>query len=143
MLLILLNIDLARKTYTIIEGDRPKKPTSSFLPKKEDSMLESTFKLRLRKKIENLFPEAVIIHLDPNDIPGIPDMLILNDHRWAALEGKAYENASHQPNQDYYVSLLNDMSYSSFVYPENEEEVLYELQQAFSNRRSSRVSRRK
>ena len=106
-------------------------------------MLESTFKSKLRKKIENLFPEAIVINLDPNDIPGIPDILILNGNRWAALEGKAYENAPHQPNQDYYVSLLDEMSYSSFIYPENEKEVLYELQQAFSNRRPARVSRRK
>ena len=81
------------------------------------------------------------MHLDPNEIQGIPDLLVLYENKWAALEGKKSANAPHRPNQDYYVNLMNKMSFASFIYPENKEEVLYELQQAFRIRRPTRVLR--
>lgn len=68
---------------------------------------------------------------DPNYIQGIPDLIILFNDRWASLEVKKDSRASQQPNQQYYVNKMNQMSFSSFIYPENEEEILYELQQAF------------
>lgn len=98
-------------------------------------MLENRFKTNLINELEDLFPGCLIVHLDPNEIQGIPDLLILYEDKWAALEGKKSANASHRPNQDYYVRLMNDMSFAAFIYPENKEEVLYELQQAFSVRR--------
>jgi hypothetical protein len=89
-----------------------------------------------------MFPGCLIIHLDANEIQGIPDILILYENKWAALEGKKYKNASHRPNQDYYVNMMNEMSYASFIYPENKEEVLDELQETFRTRRSARISKR-
>lgn len=94
-------------------------------------MLESKFKTELSKKIKKMFPGSIVLHLDPNEIQGMPDLLVLYKNKWAALEGKKNKNSSHRPNQDYYVNLMNKMSFSRFVYPENEEEVLDELQQAF------------
>lgn len=105
-------------------------------------MLENRFKTKLVGELEAMFPGCIIAHLDPNETQGIPDLLILYEDRWAALEGKKSANASHQPNQDYYVDLMNKMSFASFIYPENKEEVLYELQQALRPCRSTRVSRR-
>lgn len=98
-----------------------------------DMTPEGKFKYELRKEIERRFPGAMVLHLDPNEIQGIPDLLILYKDRWAALEGKAYKKARRQTNQDYYVSLMDKMSFARIVYPENAEEVLYELQQALES----------
>lgn len=96
-------------------------------------MLENKFKTNLIKDLENLFPGCIITHLDPNEIQGIPDLLILYKNKWAALEGKKNKRASVRPNQEYYVELMNKMSYASFIYPENKEVVLNELSQVFES----------
>jgi hypothetical protein len=103
---------------------------------------ESKFQRDLICEIEELFPGCLIMKNDPTYIQGIPDLLILYKKRWAALECKRSERAHHQPNQEYYISVMDDMSYASFVYPENKEVVLDELQQALQPRRKARVSKR-
>lgn len=105
-------------------------------------LLESGFKTRLIHEIEDLFPGCIIFHLDPNEIQGAPDLLILFRDTWAALEGKKNREARHQPNQDYYIDLMDKMSFARFICPENKREVLYELQQAFRVRRPTCSSRR-
>lgn len=95
---------------------------------KEDTMTpEGKFKQKLKKKIQALLPGSYVLHLDPTDIQGIPDMLVLYGGKWAALEGKKDANADHRPNQDYHVERMNNMSFASFIYPENEEEVLNDM----------------
>ena len=93
-------------------------------------MLENKFKQKLVKELEEMFPGCLIIHTDPMEHQGFPDLLILYEDRWAALEGKREARASHRPNQDYYINRMNRMSYAAFIYPENKEEILDELQQA-------------
>lgn len=90
-------------------------------------MKESHFQSNLKKKIKRQYPDAIIFKEDSSDIQGIPDLLILNKDKWASLECKKSEHEPHQPNQDYYVDKMNDMSFSRFIFPENEEEVLDEL----------------
>ena len=90
-------------------------------------MLENKYKTGLCKKITRMLPGSMVLHLDPNEIQGIPDLIILCGDRWASLEGKKSAKEKHRPNQDYYVDLMNDMSFSAFIYPENEEEVLHDL----------------
>jgi len=92
--------------------------------------MESKFQSDLIKDIKDLFPNCLILKNDPNYLQGFPDLLILNETRWAALEVKASSKSPHRPNQDYYRDLAYTMSYASFVYPENKEQVLNELQQA-------------
>lgn len=97
----------------------------------EYKMLENKFKTNLINKIKERLPGSMIFHLDPTECQGIPDLLVLYKNKWAALEGKKNATASHRPNQDYYVDKMNNMSFARFIYPENEEEVLNELQQTF------------
>lgn len=97
------------------------------------SRLESGFQDGLIKDLKNLFPGCMIMKLDSSYIQGIPDLLVLYKDKWATLECKKHANARKQPNQPYYVDKMNEMSFSSFIYPENKEEVLYDLQQAFES----------
>lgn len=96
-------------------------------------MLENRFKTNLKKELEKIFPGCMVLHLDPNEIQGIPDLIILYRDKWAVLEGKKSAKASHRPNQNYYVDLMNRMSFASFIFPENKDEVLDDLYQYFMN----------
>lgn len=98
-------------------------------------MAESKFQADLIIELKEMLPGAVVLKNDSGYMQGIPDLLILFHDRWAALEVKASRHARHQPNQDYYVDMLDDMSYAAFIYPENKEEILDEIQQAFGLRR--------
>lgn len=94
-------------------------------------MLESSFQSKLIKDLKKRFPGCVVIKNDASYIQGFPDLTVFYKDKWAVLECKKSEKAKKQPNQEYYVDTLNRMSYSSFIYPENKEEVLNELQRAF------------
>jgi hypothetical protein len=96
-------------------------------------MRESKFQANLKKKLKSMFPDCIVTKMDPTDIQGMPDLLILYKNKWATLELKRSRNATHQPNQDYYVDKMNEMSFSRFIFPENEEEVLHELQQSLES----------
>ena len=91
--------------------------------------MESGFQDKLKEELKKLFPGCMIFKMD--QIQGIPDLLILYKDKWASLENKKSLKAKHQPNQDYYVDMMNAMSFSRIIYPENKEEVLNELQHAF------------
>ena len=95
-------------------------------------MLENKFQSNLIKELKVRFPGCMVLKNDPTYIQGIPDLLILYNNKWASLEVKKNENAKHRPNQDYYVEKMNDMSFSAFIFPENKEDVLHDLEQALS-----------
>lgn len=102
--------------------------------------LERDYQAYLIKLLERLFPGCIILKNDTDYQQGIPDLTILWRNRWAFLEVKAYEGAPEQPNQRYFIEVADDMSFGAFIYPENEEEVLNDLQQAFRSRRKARLS---
>ncbi len=97
--------------------------------------LEKIFQSELIKELKELFPGCIILKNDPTYIQGIPDLLILFEDKWAALEVKKSITASHRPNQEFYVNKMGRMSYANFIYPENKEVVLNELQETFFSRR--------
>ena len=97
-------------------------------------MKESKFQKELINKLYNLFPGCFIQRNPPNQTQGVPDLLILFGSKWAMLEVKASESAPARPNQPYYVEQFSRMSYSAFIYPENEERILMELKDAFRQR---------
>ena len=93
------------------------------------SRLESGFQDKLRNELKQLFPGCMIFKMD--QIQGIPDLLVLYKDKWATLECKQGTRSSKRPNQEYYVNVMNDMSFSRFINKDNKEEVLRELQQTF------------
>ena len=98
-----------------------------------DSKLERNFQSALIKELKTLFKGCIVMKLDSSYIQGIPDLLVLYKNKWATLECKKNAGAKKQPNQEYYVGLMNEMSFSRFICPENKEEVLNELQQTFKH----------
>lgn len=92
--------------------------------------LERDYQAKLIKKIKDQFPGCIVMKNDSSYIQGIPDLLVLYRDKWASLEVKRSATASHRPNQEYYVDLMDGMSFSRFISPDNEKEVLHEMEQA-------------
>lgn len=104
-------------------------------------MLERDYQASLIRKLKSVFPGCIVLKNDSAYKQGIPDLLILWNEHWAALEVKVRAKARVQPNQRYYVEQMHEMSFAAFIYPENEEDVFHDLQQAFASRRRSRISK--
>ena len=106
---------------------------------------ESDYQSDLIDKITNRFPGAYVLKNDSSYIQGIPDLTVLWKKKWATLEVKKskedYEK-DFTPNQHYYVDDMNSLSFSSFIFPEIEQEVLDAMEQSFLGRarRGSRIS---
>lgn len=100
-------------------------------------MKESEFQHKLISEIKERFPGSIVLKNDASYIQGIPDLTVFYEDHWATLECKNAPTAHHQPNQDYYVSKMDDMSFSRFVYPENKEMTLHEMESAFGLERET------
>ncbi len=94
---------------------------------------ERDFQAKLIKELKKIFIGCLVMKLDSSYIQGIPDLLVLYKNKWCTLECKKKADSKKQPNQDYYVERMDEMSFSRFIYPENKEEVLRELQQTFDS----------
>lgn len=97
-------------------------------------MKESDFQKNLIHELKDRYPKCIVTKNDSSYIQGIPDLTIFYENKWATLECKKDRKASHQPNQDHYVNKMNEMSFSSFIFPENKEDVLDELDEFFMAR---------
>ena len=95
-------------------------------------MLENKFQSKLIKELKKEFPGCMVLKNDPTYLQGVPDLLVLYKNKWCALEVKRSATAKHQPNQDYYVDKMNEMSHSAFIYPENKDQVINDLRRIFN-----------
>lgn len=105
-------------------------------------MRENAYQAYLIGMLREIFPGCFILKNDSAYLQGVPDLLILYRRKWAMLEVKVSEDSPVQPNQTYYVDMLDDMSFAAFIYPENEEEVLNDLQRALQPRRAACIPQR-
>jgi hypothetical protein len=93
---------------------------------------EGKYKTELKKRMQARFPDAIILKNDEQLCPGIFDLVMLWGPWYAAIEVKRNAAAPYRPNQEYYLDLVVQMGGLAFtLYPENEEEVLNEIQQSF------------
>jgi len=99
--------------------------------------IESNFQRKLKKELKARYPGSYVLKTDPSEVQGIPDLLVLYKNKWASLEVKKDKHAKHRPNQDHHVERMNSMSYSAFIYPENKEEILNELDRTFEVERET------
>jgi len=96
--------------------------------------LENEYKRGLKKRIEQRFPDCIVLKNDEQMLQGIPDMTILWGPCYAILEVKSSLDAPFRPNQEYYLTKVAEMGGIAFVIcPENEEEVLSAVQRAYQN----------
>jgi len=112
---------------------------------KPKTKLESAFQHETIEEIKQLLPGCLVQKLDSSYQQGIPDWLILWRWHWGVLEFKRKRPTSpsdFEPNQEYFVELCANMSFGAVIYPENKDEVLDALQQAFRSRRSTRATER-
>lgn len=94
---------------------------------------ENKFQSELINEIKNRFPGCMVLKNDSGYIQGIPDLLILHHDKWATLECKKSKDEPFRPNQEYYIEKMDQMSFSSVIYPENKEDVLNDLQHTFES----------
>ena len=98
-------------------------------------MKESDFQKNLKKELKERFPGCYVMKTDPQQYQGIPDLLILYENKWACLEVKKDEKSAREarqrPNQGRRVEQMNNMSFASFIFPENKESVLNDLERLF------------
>lgn len=94
-------------------------------------MKESTFQAKLIKKLRVMFPDSDILKNDANYRQGYPDLTVRVGGACFMLECKATAKSPKQPNQQYYVDRINNTGgFARFIYPENEEEILDEIQRS-------------
>lgn len=89
---------------------------------------EKKFKISIKDFLEENYKGSILLNLDPSSNPqGINDTLFLYKNCWAGLEFKRSRLAEVRPNQPYWVKRLDQMSFSRFIFPENANKVMAEL----------------
>ena len=103
-------------------------------------MLERDYQRQLIPKIKDLGPKGLIDVLknDSGYRQGIPDLTVFCGPMWGWLEVKTSKDADQEPNQEWYVNWAKRHAFGAFIYPENEKEVLRDLEYAFGLRRPTR-----
>lgn len=99
-----------------------------------ESDLERNYQKRLTKKIRKRMPECIVLKNDSGYQQGIPDLSVLCPTGWAFLEVKREEGAEEQPNQRWFVERAAEQQFGAFIYPDNEEDILNDLQRKLGPR---------
>lgn len=93
---------------------------------------ESVYQAGLIKRLKVRYSGCIVLKNDSGYLQGFPDLTVLFGRTWAVLEDKRSANEPYRPNQEFYIDYCNGMSFAAMICPENEEEVLHELDKAFA-----------
>lgn len=100
-------------------------------------MLESEYQAYLVKEIPKRFGEhRTRVEINNPNLPGhqgIPDLTVYIGPYWFLLEVKASEKSKLRPNQAWWIKKWSEQTFCSFIYPENQEEVLNAIQRSLEN----------
>lgn len=88
---------------------------------------ESIFQRKLIQELHKRYPGCWTEKADPGYRQGTPDLRFYYGKFWAAFEVKRNKLEKHQPNQDEYIARLDSMSFARFIFPENFDSVMEEL----------------
>lgn len=83
-----------------------------------------------RERIPELLGNKKVCKILKNDAQvqsGVPDLTVIKGSKWAWLEVKISSKAKARPGQPENVEYAKTNSFGSFIYPENENEVLTDL----------------
>ena len=95
---------------------------------------EAKFQSNLKKSLKSKFDDCYIFKTNCNEMQGAPDLLVAWRGKCGYLECKRSATASHRPNQDYRVNKINEEGgFARFIYPENRDEVLKEMEEFFND----------
>jgi hypothetical protein len=134
-LLIFFRYWIVEKSRHIIEGGYNIPSASFFFRRSEGGFVaENAYQRKLIRKLKRMFPGCEILKNDSQYLQGVLDLTILWGPLWAMLEVKTSRDAPFRPNQEYYIKRFDEMAFASSICPEDEEEVLTALQQAFASR---------
>ena len=101
-------------------------------------MLERDYQRQLIPRIKFRLKGCDVLKNNSGYRQGIPDLTVFYGPYWAWLEVKPSRDADQEPNQEYYVQWAAARAFGAFIYPENEEEVLSDLEQTFGLRGPTR-----
>lgn len=108
------------------------------MSKKLDTKLESEFQASLISRAYETWGRntAIVLKNDTGYMQGIMDLtFILPRALIVFLEVKPYEGAPYEPNQEYYLDLVQRLGFfSATIYPENEEVVFRAIRDAYRAR---------
>lgn len=99
-------------------------------------MLEREYQAELIPRIMQRFgPERTRVQINDPNLPGcqgIPDLTVFVGPYWFLLEVKASEKSKLRPNQQWWINKWAEQTFCSFIYPENEEEVLLAMERSLA-----------
>lgn len=100
------------------------------MSRSSDVRLESQTQARFIKRLRRAFDRAVILKNDSGYLQGIMDLTVILPGVVIFIEVKPYFGAPYEPNQEYYLALVQHLGFMSFTLcPENEEEVFRAIQE--------------
>lgn len=99
------------------------------MSRQSDAKLEAETQAAFVKRLRKSFERVLILKNDSGYLQGIMDLTVILPGAIIFIEVKPYVGAPYEPNQEYYLDLVQQFGFfSCTLTPENEEEVFRAIQ---------------